>query len=471
MPTQTSRGCCQGYENTLERNWNGNVEFNGTPIVPESIEELCRVVRDSPPPIRVVGRGHSFTPLAECSGGILLSLACLNNVLDFTPPSAGNVMGSITIQGGTTYTEVAQFLMGKRGALANLPSCPQFTVAGAIATATHGSGVNLPNLSAQVSMLEFVQGDGSLVRYSRDDDDAESRDILVGCRVHLGCLGVVSQLTLDVVPYYEVETFRYDDVPLENMLEQLPQFWKSCDSLSVWTSGFGRGHGTGSCWIAFRHFSGMCRDVVVFVEGGKPCERPLNRYCAAADDPIDFTPTGKGPWYDALTLTLRDGEETAMTTVDLQAEFFVPLEHAQEAIRAVWKASSEWTFSSPWGYSGGETPTKGLVDAMEFRQIQGGDGAWLSPHPVDSLGIHISFNGDPTYRANIYETCVPALEKVLEPFQARAHWGKLAPLTFVHSRVEELYGGKLQRFRELCRLQDPTGKFCNTHVRRMLFGE
>jgi xylitol oxidase len=93
---------------------------------------------------------------------MLLLLACLNKVLDFTPPSAGNEMGSITIQGRTTYTQVAQFLMGKQGALANFPSCPQFTLAGVIATATHGSGVNIPNLSAQVSMLEFVQADGSL---------------------------------------------------------------------------------------------------------------------------------------------------------------------------------------------------------------------------------------------------------------------------------------------------------------------
>jgi hypothetical protein len=77
----------------------------------------------------------------------------------------------------------------------------------------------------------------------------------------------------------------------------------------------------------------------------------------------------------------------------------------------------------------------------------------------------------PAYKVSIYETYVPALEKVLEPFQAQANWGKLAPRTFVHSRVEELYEEKLQRFRELRRLHDPTGKFCNTHVRRMIFSE
>jgi xylitol oxidase len=357
-------------------------------------------------------------------------------------------------------------------------------VAGAIATATHGSGVDIPNLAAQVSMLEFVQADGSLVRYSRDDDN--SRDILVGCRVHLGCLGVVSRLTLDVVPYYEVETFRYDDVPLENMLDNLPQFWKSCDSLSMWTSGFGRGHGAGSCWVAFRHFlAGTSEESAaptatsvhsplsqeILGDGGTLCERSINRYCAGEDDPHDFTPTGTGPWYDALTVTLREGKETTMTTLDIQAEFFVPLEHAQEAIRVVWEVSREWSFSSPWGYSGAN-PTRGLVDAMEFRQVKGGDGAWLSPHSVDSLGLHTSFNGDPAYRADIYEKYVPALEKALEPFGVRAHWGKLAPRSFAPGRINELYqeNNNIQRFRDLCAVHDPEGKFRNAHVNQMLFG-
>lgn len=470
---------CKGYEKLLKQNWNGNIKFNASvEVVPRSLEELCDVVREAAPPIRVVGRGHSFTPLAECSGGTLLSLSHLNQVLDFIPPTS-SATGSITIQGGTTFTEVAHFL-GKRGALQNLPSCPQFTVAGAIATATHGSGINIPNLSAQVSMLEFVKADGSLVRYSRDDE--QTCEFLVGCRVHLGCLGVVSQLTLDVLPYFEVETFRYDDVPLRAMLDNLPKLWKSCDSLSVWTSGFGQGHGAGYCWMAFRYFLAAASDGTaetvsghiplskeILGDRGALCEHALSRYCAAADDPIDFIPTGRGPWYDALSLTLDQGKETTMTTIDIQAEFFVPLAHAQEAIETVWTTSREWSFSSPWGYPG-ENSVKGLVDAIEFRQVKGGDGAWLSPHSVDSLGIHISFNGDPAYRADIYEKHVPDLERALESFHVRAHWGKLAPRTFAPVRMNEIYGTNMQRFCDLCEVHDPSGKFRNAHVSQMLFG-
>ena len=228
---------CPGYDALLEKNWCGNVTFGGAPEVPATLQALQDVVRHAAAPIRVVGRGHSFTPVAECAGGTLLSLARLNRVLEFRPPTPA-CTGSITIQGGTTYTEVAQHI-GKRGALRNLPSCPQFTVAGAIATATHGSGVHHQNLATDVSMIEFVAADGELIRYDR----SQSPEKLEGARIHLGCLGVVSALTLDVVPFFEVETYRYDDVPLAAAIDALPELWQRCDSLSVWTSGFGRESG------------------------------------------------------------------------------------------------------------------------------------------------------------------------------------------------------------------------------------
>ena len=91
-----------GYEKLLEKNWVGNVEFGSAKaIVPASLEELESAVRGAQAPIRVVGRGHSFTPLAACKGGTLLSLARLNRVIDFREPTADN-LGSITIEGGVT---------------------------------------------------------------------------------------------------------------------------------------------------------------------------------------------------------------------------------------------------------------------------------------------------------------------------------------------------------------------------------
>lgn len=161
-----------------------------------------------------------------------------------------------------------------------------------------------------------------------------------------------------------------------------------------------------------------------------------------------------------------------MAVWDIQAEFFVPLEHAQDAIRAVWGAAREWSFSSPWGDSG--LAVKGLVDAMEFRQVKGeagdsGDGGgWLSPQPVDSLGIHISFNGDPALRAEVLRA-LPVIEEALEPYAPRHHWGKLAQLTASPFWVATVYGERLRKFRALAALHDPSGKFRNAHVQSMLF--
>jgi xylitol oxidase len=463
-----SRGC-RGYEHNLQQNWYGNVKFGGAPVIPSSVDEMCQIVATANPPIRVVGRGHSFTPLAECSGGTLISLIKLNKILDFVLPTNGK-LGSITVEGGATYTDVIRFL-DKRGALRNLPSCPQFTVAGAIATATHGSGVDIPNLAGDVSMLEFITSDGTREKFSRDNE------LLNKVRVHLGCLGIISTLTLDIVPYFEVEAIRYDNVLLEYMIENLPKLWKSCDSLSVWSSGMGEGHGKGTCWMTFRHFritpasdneqSALrhCHEEMLKNQGTL-CDRFIRRYCTDPQKPVTFNPSGRGPWFDMLTVTMQDGVETSMQTVDLQAEFFVPLESAQDALRAVWNAVKEWKFSSPWGYRG--EAEMGDVDALEFRQVKGGDDAYLSPHPVNSLGIHFSFNRNANPE-KVQEEMIPAVEMALEPFSPRAHWGKLGTKTYDPDYIEELFGSGLDSFRNLCMKHDPNGNFRNDHLNQVLF--
>ncbi|EOD39498.1 FAD binding domain protein [Emiliania huxleyi CCMP1516] len=456
-----SRGC-RGYEENHVQNWCGNISFGSKQkFVPSTVEELQQVVRDAAPPLRVIGRGHSFSPVAECAGGTLVSLARLNLVLDFQPPSDGSV-GSITVQGGTTYSEIAKYLaVGRRGALRNLPSCPQFTVAGAIATGTHGSGVHIPNLAADVSMLEFVRADGTLVRYSRETDAAT----LEGCRVHLGCLGVVSELRLDVVPFFEVDARTYADVPLEAAVRALPELWTRCDSLSVWTSGFGRGGAEVGDSDLLKLADPFPRleplgaaaplEAALLGESGYLLERPMGRYCSDVDAPTTYSPTRREPWHSALSLTLDDqAEETSMAVVDLQAEFFVPLERATEALRAVWAASAGWAFGSP--------PTS----AERVKGLVKGDKAWLSPAPVDSLGIHVSFNADLAVRDEVM-AAVPALEAALAPFGARFHWGKLSCLRA--ARVAELYGEGLEQFRSLCDDHDREGKFRNDHVSELLW--
>lgn len=183
---------------------------------------------------------------------------------------------------------------------------------------------------ADVSMLEFVRADGALVRYSREEEGGG--ELLEGCRVHLGALGVVSRLTLDVVPFFEVEARTYIDVPLEPLIQSLPELWRSCDSLSVWTAGFGSGPGQGTCWVTMRHFephwdasvaAPACGglDESVLGASGSLMRGDVPRYCS--DEGDRYTPTRRGPWHSTLTLTLEDSyRETPMGVVDIRMRRF-----------------------------------------------------------------------------------------------------------------------------------------------------
>ena len=102
-----------------------------------------------------------------------------------------------------------------------------------------------------------------------------------------------------------------------------------------------------------------------------------------------------------------------MKATDIQSEFFVPLKHARAAIRAVRAVAKSWDFSSPYS-AADQGETKGLVDAFEFRCVRG-DGAWLSPSPVDSFCVHTSFNSDPSRRDEVLRA-VRAIEAALAPF-------------------------------------------------------
>ena len=172
--------------------------------------------------------------------------------------------------------------------------------------------------------------------------DRSTPELLEGVRVHLGCLGVVTKLTLDVVPYFEVSAYRYDDVPLETAIDSLPDVFMTCDSLSIWTSGFGTGPGAGLAWMTYRHFHPHFDQSHAVPQHEPPAFQctpqfaKMERYLTDPADPKFFSPTTRGPWSTTLALTIDDQlKETSMSALDLQSEFFVPLEHARDAVRAV----------------------------------------------------------------------------------------------------------------------------------------
>ncbi len=189
----------------MNTNWAGNLTFTGQRWHrPSTVDELRSLVRRAER-IHAVGAGHSFSAVADGAGD-LVSLAGLPPILELDP--AG---GTVTVAAGVRYGELAPFLHRRGYALANLASLPHLTVAGAVATATHGSGRRNQSLAAAVTALRLVTASGDLVKLEREHPD------FAGAVVNLGALGVVADLTLAVEPTFEVEQYVYDGLPAERL--------------------------------------------------------------------------------------------------------------------------------------------------------------------------------------------------------------------------------------------------------------
>src|SRR5215207_1421503 len=192
-------------------NWAGEQVCAPERIVrPGSEVELAETVRRAHQ-VRVAGMGHSFTDIA-CTDGVLVDLSGMDRVLD----QDGDL---VTVQAGITLHELGRQLAARGLAMENQGDIDRQTLAGALATATHGTGARFANLSSRVEAVTLVTGAGEVVEL-RDGDD------LLAARVSLGALGAISSLTLRCVPRF---TLRRVDEP-RPLAETLDRFDELADS-------------------------------------------------------------------------------------------------------------------------------------------------------------------------------------------------------------------------------------------------
>jgi L-gulono-1,4-lactone dehydrogenase len=190
------------------RNWARTVHSSPARVLtPRSVDEVSAAVRQAAEDgvtLRAAGTGHSFTPLVA-TDGVLLRPEGLTGLRSVDA-------GRVTVAAGSMLHDVNVALHGQGLALANMGDITVQTVAGAIATGTHGTGRDNASLSAQVAGLELVLADGSVVTCNRADD----RELFEAARLGLGAVGVVTAVTFDVVPSFLLhaveEPRRLDDV-------------------------------------------------------------------------------------------------------------------------------------------------------------------------------------------------------------------------------------------------------------------
>ncbi len=411
-------------------NWAGNYAYRARTVHrPSSLDQLRDIVAGARR-VRVLGSRHSFTSIADSEE--LLALDALPGGAD-----VDRAAGTVSLPGALRYGELAEIL-GREGlALANLASLPHISVAGAISTATHGSGDLNGNLATAVAGLELITSDGELLTAVRGDPDFNG--IVVG----LGALGALTRITLDVEPAYEVRQRVFERLSWDALSEDFDQITAAGYSVSAFTIWGAR---IDQVWVKTRVGEGPeIEHAELF---GAPAAT-VHRHPILGLDPVNCTPQLgiAGPWSERLP-HFRMGF-TPSAGDEIQSEYLLPRRHAIDAIAQLREL--------------GET-IRPLLQVSEIRTIAA-DQLWMSPaYGEDVVGLHFTWGPD----EGAVRRVLVEIEAALMPLGARPHWGKLflAGAETLAPRYE-----RLPDFIALMQRLDPRGAFQNDWLREHVLGE
>ena len=412
-------------------NWAGNFTYSTSNLqTPRTVEEVQQAVK-SATSLRALGSRHSFNAIAD-STVEQITLAKLDEI------TLDEKSRTVTVGAGVTYSQLAPWLDAKGYALHNLASLPGITVAGACATATHGSGLQNGNLATAVVGLEMVMADGNVLTLSHKNGEQ-----FLGAVVALGSLGVVTRLTLNVQPTYQVAQSVYQNLSFDELGEHFEEIFAGGYSVSVFTDW--EHHRASQVWIKRRLTPNDANKWEPEFFGAKLATVKLHPLAGHPTESVTEQQGIPGPWYDRLP-HFRIGQ-TPSSGQELQTEYLVPWDHGFDAVLAVEKLRKH---VSPHLF------------ITELRTIAA-DRLWMSTaYERPSLAIH--FTWKPEWPA--VKQLLPMIEEQLMPFQPRPHWGKL--FTLPPARLEPCYA-RLPQFRALLAHYDAQGKFRNQFVDSSLY--
>lgn len=415
-----------------QMNWAGNIAYStGNVHYPTTVEQVQEIVRNCTK-VKALGSRHSFNRIADSTEN-LISLNAFDKVI-----SINESCQAITVEGGMRYGELAPYLQEKGYALHNLASLPHISIAGACATATHGSGFNNGNLATAVSALEFVNAAGELVSLARDNDGEQFK----GAAVNLGALGIMTKLTLDLQRTFNIKQVVYRNLPMGELEDYFLDIMSSGYSVSLFTTW--KNSNIDQVWIkhldegntmaAAREFFGATL--------AKQHLHPLEELSAEHATEQMGIP---GYWYERLPHFKMGFQPSA--GAELQSEYFVRMECGYEAIRAIEQLQEKIT---PYLF------------VSEIRAIAADD-LWMSPcYKKACVALHFTWKQE----WDAVRKLLPLIEKVLAPFDPQPHWGKL--FTMAPGVLQSRFS-KLADFKQLVYEYDPEGKFRNDFLAHNLY--
>jgi L-gulonolactone oxidase len=389
--------------------------------------------------VRAVGAGHSFTDIA-CTDGVMLDMSAMDRVLDHDPASR-----LVRVQAGISLNALGRALEQRGLALENQGDIDRQTLAGAAATATHGTGLRFANLSAAIQAVRLVGAEGEPVEVS----EASDPEALLACRVGLGALGVMTELTLRAVPLFTLR--RVDDPrPLRDTLERLDELVSGSHHFELWVFPYSDVALTRTCeridrapgpaderslWFQEVVLENALLEAVCRLgRAAPPLVARLNRTIPRLAS--RSTKVGRS-W--RVYASRRNVRFTEM-------EYALPREHGREALERVLELVRRRRL--PVNFP------------VEFRFAAGDDAFLSTAHGRDSCYIAVH-----QFHGMEYETYFRAVERIMDDFDGRPHWGKR------HYQTAATLAPRYpawERFQAVRGRLDPDGVFANDYTRRVL---
>ena len=413
-------------------NWSGFQHSQPEHILkPSSIDELKNIVQNHHK-IRVVGAGHSFTPLV-CTDATLLSLDHFSGV-----ENVNTALTQANIWSGTRLFNLDQYLEPIQQSLIQQGDIDQQSLAGAVSTGTHGTGLNLHCISAYVEAFELLTASGDILTCSRQDNP----NIFEAGRVSLGSLGILTKITMQNKPRYKLK----EHVRLCSVKE----FFENID---LWKTQ----HRHIECF-AFSHADQLILKTLDITDEdiqprklSWPSEDALLTICCSltksfpALNPklqkllgVFIKPTTFVDWSIQIFPTPR---ETKFNEMEYQISVESGMECLEAVLTALKNAKAQTFFP------------------VEFRFVKGDD-IWLSPfYQQDSISISVH-----QYHKQAPNQLFDEIEPIFQHYRGRPHWGKMHNMGA--SQLQALYP-KWDDFMQLRAQLDPTQKFLNPYLEKL----
>ncbi|QKG84184.1 FAD-binding protein [Kroppenstedtia pulmonis] len=424
---------------TTWKNWSRSVQCSPERIAyPSSVEEVVEIVKQArrkSRSIRIVGSGHSFTPLVQ-TNEILLSLDRLQGLISVDK-------GIATVWGGTKLKALGEELLAAGWSQESLGDINSQSIAGAISTGTHGTGVRFGSISSQVVGITLVTAAGDLVECSPD----QNQDIFKAAQLSLGALGIIIKVRLRVLPKFRLY-YQSCRLSLQHTLESLDElkqkhrhfefFWfPYTDTVQAkFLNETNQAPTPNSPW---NHFNKLVMENGVFwflSEGARlfPRLSPTISKLSAKGVPV-FEEAGYSHRLFATPRLVRFYE----------MEYSIPAKHLKCVIREIREQIQKHRFAVHF--------------PVECRYVKGDD-IWLSP----AYGRDSAFVAVHMYKGMPFKPYFKVVEDIFLRYDGRPHWGKMHTLT--SKSLPSLYP-KWENFQKVRTRLDPQGRFSSPYMKKL----